>query len=145
MQKTDETAIIEGLRKRGFRVTPQRLAICRVVLADRNHPSASAIHAMVRRTHPTVSLATVYKTIDVLRDIGLVQELCVPKVQARLDSRMEPHINLICLGCGSIGDLSDGRLQRGAAELAAGSGLLETVQRIDLHGYCRRCVRARRT
>ncbi len=145
MPETTDMGIIDGLRKSGFKVTPQRLAICRLVLANRKHPRASTIYDGVKRLHPTVSLATVYKTIHVLQEIGLVQELCTPRVQARFDPRMEPHINLICLGCGAIEDLKDGLLQKNAAELAIGSGLLATVQRIDVHGLCQKCKRTQRT
>ncbi|MBM4249825.1 MAG: hypothetical protein FJ149_10435 [Euryarchaeota archaeon] len=54
MDQAADRRIIDGLRRGGFRVTPQRLAICRQILADRNHPSPSAVFEAVRRTHSAV-------------------------------------------------------------------------------------------
>ena len=71
--KPDASAI-EALRSRGYKATPQRIAICRIALNSRAHPSAQQVHAEVKKIHPTVSLATVYKTLEVLRDLDLVQE-----------------------------------------------------------------------
>jgi Fur family peroxide stress response transcriptional regulator len=145
MKPNMDTRIIEALRSRGYKVTPQRLAICRLALADRDHPSVGTIHEEVRRIHPTVSLATVYKTIHVLRDIGLVQELCSINVEGRMDTKMEPHINLICQVCGSIYDLRDDPFQKEASELAKGTGILDSVQRVDVLGLCPGCTRSQRS
>jgi Fur family peroxide stress response transcriptional regulator len=105
-QKSD-TSAIEALRSKGYKATPQRIAICRIALKSREHPSAQQVYDEVKRTHPTVSLATVYKTLELLRDLDLVQELDFPKGQARFDPYRSPHINLICLKCGEITDLDD--------------------------------------
>ena len=83
-QKSDASAI-EALRGKGYKATPQRIAICRIALNSRDHPSAQQVYHEVKRIHPTVSLATVYKTLEVLRDLDLVQELNFPKGQARFD------------------------------------------------------------
>jgi Fur family transcriptional regulator, peroxide stress response regulator len=71
-QKSD-AATIEALRIKGYKATPQRIAICRIALHSREHPSALSIYDEVKKVHPTVSLATVYKTLQVLRDLDLVQ------------------------------------------------------------------------
>ena len=144
MYSDTDMRVLEALRRRGLKATPQRLAICRFVLGKKGHPCASTIYEEVRRLHPTVSLATVYKTIHILRSLGLVQEMCPAPVQARIDSRTEPHINMICLRCGAIEDFKDRPIQQKAEELARGSGLLQTVQRIDIHGLCQACARAKR-
>ena len=102
-----DTSPIEALRNKGYKATPQRIAICRIALNSRTHPSAQEVYAEVKKIHPTVSLATVYKTLEVLADLELVQEINFPKGQARFDSYMNPHINLICLKCGNITDLDD--------------------------------------
>ncbi len=73
-----DEAIIEALRKNGYKATSQRIAICRFALRGRNHPTAQRIYGEVKSVHPTVSLATVYKTLHVLKRLGLVQELAVP-------------------------------------------------------------------
>jgi Fur family peroxide stress response transcriptional regulator len=78
VQKSDAAAI-EALRRKGYRATPQRIAICRFALHSRDHPTARRIYNEVKRVHPTVSLATVYKAIQVLKELDLIQELNFPK------------------------------------------------------------------
>ena len=95
-QKSD-TSIIEALRRKGYKATPQRIAVCRFALHSRDHPSAQRIHNKVKEAYSTVSLATVYKTLQVLKELGLIQELNFPQGQTRFDCYMKPHINLDCL------------------------------------------------
>jgi Fur family transcriptional regulator, peroxide stress response regulator len=136
--KSDASAI-EALRSKGYKATPQRIAICRIVLNSRAHPSAQKVYDEVKKTHPTVSLATVYKTLEVLRDIDLVQEINFPKGQARFDPYMNPHINLICLKCGTITDLDDITVKEIVRRVAAATKFKSTGQRMDVYGICQKC------
>jgi Fur family peroxide stress response transcriptional regulator len=136
--KSDASAI-EALRSKGYKATPQRIAICRIALNSRDHPSVQAIYKKVKRIHPTVSLATVYKTLEVLRDLDLVQELNFPKGQARFDSYMVPHINLICSKCGEIVDLDDTVAAEISKMVSAASKFKPNGQRLDVYGVCQKC------
>lgn len=136
--KSDASAI-EALRSKGYKATPQRIAICRIVLNSGAHPSAQQVYDEVKKIHPTVSLATVYKTLEVLRDLDLVQEINFPKGQARFDSYMNPHINLICLKCCSITDLDDVTVKEITREVAAATKFKPTGQRVDVYGICQKC------
>jgi Fur family peroxide stress response transcriptional regulator len=136
--KSDASAI-EALRSKGYKATPQRIAICRIALNSRAHPSAQEVYAEVKKIHPTVSLATVYKTLEVLRDLDLVQEINFPKRKARFDSYMNPHINLICLKCGIITDLEDVAVKEITREVAAATKFKPTGQRVDVYGICQKC------
>jgi Fur family peroxide stress response transcriptional regulator len=136
--KSDASAI-EALRSKGYKATPQRIAICRIVLNSRAHPSAQQVYYEVKKIHPTVSLATVYKTLEVLRDLDLVQEITLPKGQARFDSFMNPHVNLICLKCGSITDLDDATVKGISRKVAAATKFKPTGQRVDVYGICQKC------
>ena len=136
-----DALIIESLRKKGYRATPQRIAVCRYALQSRDHPSAQKIYDEVRKVHPTVSLATVYKTLRILTEHGLVQELDFPGSQARFDSCMEPHINLVCLRCGSIEDMEDPAAREMVAKFAAKKEFTRTGQRLDIYGICKKCSR----
>jgi Fur family peroxide stress response transcriptional regulator len=137
-QHSDASAI-EALRSKGYKATPQRIAICRFALNSRAHPSAQQVYDEVRKIHPTVSLATVYKTLGVLKDLNLIQELNLPQGQARFDSYMKPHINLICLKCGSIADLEDNSAIELTRKVAAAAKFKPKEQRIDIFGICRKC------
>lgn len=133
-----DASAIEALRSKGYKATPQRVAICRIVLNSRDHPSAKQVYDEVKKIHSTVSLATVYKTLAVLKDLNLIQEFNLPQGQARFDSYMKPHINLICLQCGSITDLDDNSMIEITRKVAAAK-FKPKGQRIDIFGICRKC------
>jgi len=133
-----DASAIEALRSKGYKATPQRIAICRIVLNSRDHPSAKQVYDEVKKIHSTVSLATVYKTLAVLKDLNLIQEFNLPQGQARFDSYMKPHINLICLQCGSITDLDDNSMIEITRKVAAAK-FKPKGQRIDIFGICRKC------
>ena len=134
-----DTSAIEALRSKGYKATPQRIAICRIALNSRVHPSAQQVYDEVKKIHPTVSLATVYKTLKVLRDLDLVQEINFPEGQARFDSYMKPHINLICSKCGSITDLDDVTVEEITRKVVASTKFKPTGQRMDVYGICQKC------
>ncbi|MCW4030725.1 MAG: transcriptional repressor [Candidatus Bathyarchaeota archaeon] len=136
--KTD-TSAIDALRSKGYKATPQRIAICRIALTSRTHPSAQEVYEAVKKIHPTVSLATVYKTLEVLRDLNLVQEINFPRGQARFDSYMLPHINLVCLKCGSIKDLDDATIKEITHKVTETTKFKPTGQRMDVYGLCQKC------
>jgi Fur family peroxide stress response transcriptional regulator len=137
-QKSD-ASIIETLRKKGYKATPQRIAICRFALQSRDHPTAQRIYDEVRKVHPTVSLATVYKALHILTEHGLIQELDFPQSHARFDSYVEPHVNLVCTRCGNIQDLDDPAAQEMVARMTAKAEFSRTGQRLDVYGICKTC------
>jgi Fur family peroxide stress response transcriptional regulator len=137
-QRSD-ASIIETLREKGYKATTQRIAICRFTLHSPDHPSAKRIYDEVKKIHPTVSLATVYKTLQILTEQGLIQELDLPQSQARFDSYVEPHINLICLQCGNIQDFDDNAAQEMIARVTAKAEFARTGQRLDIYGICKKC------
>jgi Fur family peroxide stress response transcriptional regulator len=138
-----DTSAIEALRSKGFKATPQRIAICRIALNSRAHPSAQQVYNEVKKIHPTVSLATVYKTLEVLKELNLVQEINFSTGQARFDSYMTPHINLVCLKCGSIADLDDTTLIEVIAKVKLSTKFNPTGQRVDIYGICQKCRNAK--
>src|SRR3989304_1541429 len=139
--KKSDIQIIQALRNKGYKATPQRIAICRFALSSRAHPSVQRIYREVKKTHPTVSLATVYKTLQILKEIGLVQELSFPQEQTRFDAYLEPHLNLICLRCGNIQDLDDLAARELLKRVAAAKRFIPVSQRFDVYGTCEKCSR----
>ena len=137
-EKSD-ASIIDILRKNGYKATPQRIAICRFALQSRDHPTAQRTYAEVKKVHPPVSLATVYKTLQILTERGLVQELDLPESQARFDSYVEPHVNLICVQCGDIQDFDDDAARQLVVRVAARAEFTRTGQRLDVYGICKTC------
>lgn len=136
MQRLDP--VIDSLRKDGFRITPQRVAIVDHVLNTTSHPSAEELHAAVRKKHPMVSLATVYKTLELLKKKGLVRELDFP-AGARYDSNVEGHVDLVCVKCGRIDDVDESSLGDLQSRVARKARYNILGGRFELYGYCSQC------
>jgi Fur family peroxide stress response transcriptional regulator len=143
MRKTEalsDGSIVEVLRTKGYKATPQRIAICRFAASSREHPTAARIYNEVRKQHPTVSLATVYKTIDILKEHHIIQELAIVDGDKRFDSNMKAHLNLICVKCGEIRD-SDNPVIKDSVEKAAEEERFNiTGQNLTLYGVCHQCA-----
>lgn len=93
------------LHEKGLKVTPQRIAIYSYLCSTKEHPSAETIFKLLEPTNPTMSLATVYKTLDAFEKVGLVSELNVGEGRSRYDATVEDHPHLVCKECGEIFDL----------------------------------------
>lgn len=135
-----DSIIISNLRKMGYKATPQRIAICRLVLSSPEHPNAQRIYQGVKKMHPTVSLATVYKTLEVLKKLRLIQELPLPHNETRFDPNVSPHINAVCLRCGRVTDVKDQSISSVVSRAASKTKFTVTGQRFDLYGVCDRCA-----
>ena len=130
--------LVAKLKSTGHRATPQRLAILRVLTESKEHPSADQIYRQVQTDFPTTSLATVYNTLECLREMGEVLELPSSR-GSRYDGRNpSPHPHLVCSVCGSIEDL-DIDLRGTAAEVAASRGYANVHHRLEFYGVCPRC------
>lgn len=93
------------LRERGFKVTPQRLAIYNTLVATKSHPSAEMIYNELQPLYPTMSLATVYKTIEILKELNMVQVLNVGEDSFRYDAVTTNHPHIRCMVCNRVDDL----------------------------------------
>lgn len=102
---------IELCRERGLRITPQRLAIYEAIAGSMEHPSTEMVYNEVHKRYPTISFATVYKTLETLREIGAVVQIAPIKGGARYEANLDPHPHLVCVGCQKIVDLDVDFLQ----------------------------------
>jgi Fur family peroxide stress response transcriptional regulator len=96
--------MIQRCREAGMNVTPQRLAIYRALLTSEEHPTPEMLYRTVSRKMRSLSLATIYKTLDAFAEIGLVR--AVPSVgdKRRFDANPHAHHHLVCSACGAIRD-----------------------------------------
>jgi Fur family peroxide stress response transcriptional regulator len=92
-------------RHSGLKLTPQRLAILQYLENNKDHPSADDIYKAVSKKFPTMSLATVYNTLETLKQRGLVKELTMDPYKMRFDPQPSPHHHLICMDCRKIIDI----------------------------------------
>lgn len=132
--------ILEKLKETGHRITPQRIAILRILAESLGHPSVEDIYEKVRINFPTTSLATVYKTITVIKELGEVLELEFSNEQNRYDgNNPQPHPHLICLKCREIVDPELSSLEHLTRELTADTGYKILSHRLDFYGICPKC------
>ncbi|MCR4438485.1 MAG: transcriptional repressor [bacterium] len=129
---------IQLLRKKGVVLTIQRLAVLNYLQEQGSHPTAEEIHRALRSHYPTLSLATVYNTLETLKQAGLVSELVVGK-EKRFDLAEESHHHFHCRVCGRIYDVP---VQCSVAAQGTIDGhAVETVQALFI-GVCADCVRS---
>jgi len=137
---TTQQELVDKLRHLGVRLTPQRLAIAEVVVNSADHPSVKEIYERVRAFFPYVTIATVYSTLTMLEDVGIVRELPFQR-ESRYDANLSPHVNLVCVGCGNVVDAEVGQetvielqdLVNGETDFQVAS------QRVDFYGWCSGC------
>ena len=133
-------AFLDRLKSHGKRLTPQRLAIVRALFAHSGHPTVEQIHHEILGVYPTTSLATVYKTISLLKDEGEILELSFGEQGNRYDGRRpKPHPHMVCTRCGMILDLELLGLEADVARLARDTGFAVQAHRFDIVGICPTC------
>jgi Fur family transcriptional regulator, peroxide stress response regulator len=133
-------ALLARLRSQGRRITPQRVAIIKTLVESPDHPSVEKLHQRILPDFPTTSLATVYKTISLLKDEGEVLELGFGELGSRYDGRRPfPHPHMICTACGEIVDPDLPGLDAFVTLLAAQTGYQVANHRFDLFGLCPAC------
>lgn len=137
-----ESLLQRGLREKGYKLTPQRRAILTVLSRDMTHPGASDIWRKVRTIAPRVSISTVYYTLEVLKNEGLIQELEFYDRDNRYDVNVSNHINLICRKCGTIEDFP-GEPPYSAEEVRKKTGFQPMQMRFEYYGYCKDCRRVK--
>jgi Fe2+ or Zn2+ uptake regulation protein len=136
---TPVAELTERFRARGFRVTPQRQAIFRLLDGNVEHPTVEALFEAARAEMPTISLKTVYQTVHDLEDLGEVHLLHVGTGSVRVDPNVEhPHHHMICTECGRVRDvLVDVADLRIPARVREGFDV-EDVQ-VHFRGVCAEC------
>ncbi len=140
MEKPSSEFLISALRKAGLRVTPQRIAICKLLAETDSHPTAAMIFEEIRRIYPTLSLTTVYNTLDVLVELGAVNILGhAGDNTIHYDANLSPHVNLACMRCHKIVDIESSVIANLNEEIRAASGFYLLGERVVYYGLCPTC------
>ena len=126
-------------RKAGVKLTHQRLEIFLELARTEEHPDAEAIFRAVQQRMPTVSLDTVYRTLWMLRDLGLVATLGPQGDGVRFDANLDPHHHCVCVRCGLVRDFDSEELN-GLRVPDAVKQIGSIVDaRVEVRGLCARC------
>jgi len=135
--------IIAKLKEDHKKLTPQRLAIARILAHSEGHPSVESIYTQLNSDFPTMSLATVYRNVMTIKSLGEVLELGFPDGSNRYDgNKPYPHPHVICVQCKKIIDPELITLKDMTAELADESGFKILSHRLDFFGICKQCREA---
>ena len=140
-QNNRSEIIIRKLRDRGHKITPQRLAIVKILAKSEGHPSVEDIHVQIKKRFPTMSLATVYRNIVLLKSLGEVLELGFPDGSNRYDgNKPTPHPHVICIRCKKIVDPDLDSLDEMKKEVASETNFKILNHRLDFFGICSNCM-----
>lgn len=131
--------LAEILKTKKLKVTPQRLAIYKVLYETTAHPTAEDIYNALRQTHPTMSLATVYKTLDALKKADLATELNVGDDSSRYDATVKSHPHMICLSCNKVMDLETDSLALFKAKIQEETEFDIVSEKVYFYGTCKTC------
>jgi len=132
--------MLSKLKSRDFRITPQRLAVLKILAASEGHPSVDAIYQEVKALFPTTSLATVYKTVSLLKELNEVLELGFPDGSNRYDGyNPVPHPHAICMTCKKIMDPERMNIDALSEEMSRKTGYKIFHHRLDFFGLCPDC------
>jgi Fe2+ or Zn2+ uptake regulation protein len=135
-----ETALSDALRARGGRVTPQRLAIAKVVRETGGHVTAEAVFGQVSRRMPGVSLPTVYATLELLEELGQVRRVPGATGAVMFDARIDAHDHFVCRRCGAVADLDCGTDHAAVLQAAAARGFRPDDAQVVVSGLCSDCA-----
>lgn len=128
--------LVDSFRRRGLKITPQRVAIFEALQRDAGHPTAVTIHARVSADMPSISLRTVYQTLNDLVAMGEIQCHGIGLSAIRFDVNVDDHHHLLCNRCG---EFTDTYLDVSGLEPADLGGFNVTRTSVILHGTCGRC------
>ena len=135
--------MLSRLKENALRITPQRLAVLKILASSEEHPSVEEIYEQVRKKFPTTSLATVYKTVSVLKKMNEVLELGFPDGSNRYDGKKPyPHPHMICTKCREILDPDLASLEEVTKEIGKETGYKILFHRLDFFGLCPKCQKA---
>jgi len=132
--------LIAKLKERNYRLTPQRVELIRLIVVSEGHPSASQLYAQIKDQFPTLSLATVYKTLDLLKELDEVLEIGLRDDSHYDGNKPYPHPHLICIKCQKImdGEL-DSAVKNIVQEVEQNFGFQILKHQLDFYGICPDC------
>ena len=134
-------SIIQKLRDNGNKITPQRLAIVKILAKSEGHPSVENIHVQIKEDFPTMSLATVYRNIVLIKSVGEVLELGFPDGSNRYDgNKPYSHPHVFCIKFKKIVDPDLDSLDDMKKEVALETDFKILNHRLDFFGICSNCM-----
>jgi Fe2+ or Zn2+ uptake regulation protein len=135
-----DAELIHALREAGHRVTGPRLSVYRHLRRQDGHLTAEQVHSDLVVRAPSLSPATVYATLDLLAELGLIRRMSTPRGVALFDTRIGLHHHLLCRSCDAIIDLEARVVTANAHAAAAAVGFKVEHTELQMTGLCDACA-----
>jgi Fe2+ or Zn2+ uptake regulation protein len=135
-----DAELVAALRERGQRVTMPRLVVHRLIRHGGGHVTPEQVHAALTPEHPGLSPATIYSTLELFEELGLVRRVSTPRGGTLYDARADQHHHVICRVCGRVEDVDAPVDTRAAEAVAAAAGFAVDHGQLALTGICRDCA-----
>jgi Fur family ferric uptake transcriptional regulator len=133
-------SLTESLHSSGRRITRQRRLVMRVLQENPGHLEVEAVHSLAKASDPKISLATVYRTLAVLKEMGLVKDHALGENHAHFEAAPEkPHYHFTCQKCGQVVEFDAPQVRQAVRALSEREGLQVTDVHLFLSGYCANC------
>ena len=139
--KSEIEVFREFVRRKGLRHSPERERVIRMIFATHDHFDVDELHSRLQRRNEKISKATIYRTIPLLIESGLLQEAYVEDGRVRYEHIYghQRHCHLRCLGCGGLVECAEQSMGESARALAERYDFLLTGHRVEVYGYCPKC------
>ena len=142
----ERRALLDELVSKGIRLTAQRRALVEVIQESKEHLDAGSLLMLARKREPNIDRATVYRTIELLKKLRLIDELDLMHLEGEKHyyevKTKRDHIHLACFRCGRIEEFSSPVFERLKVEIAEQAGFTIRVTRLEVGGNCRACAAA---
>ncbi|KAB3529156.1 transcriptional regulator PerR [Alkaliphilus serpentinus] len=132
--------LVKTLKASCCKVTPQRLAVYNTLKLSKDHPNAEAIFKLLEPAYPSISLATIYKSLELFSELNLIQVINVGENSFRYDPNPYPHPHIICTTCNKVEDLSDEYFKDLANTVEEISNYKISKQQLCFYGQCPSCT-----
>lgn len=126
-------------KSKNLKLTPQRIAVYQMLKGTKCHPSAEKIYNSIKDQYPTMSLATVYKTLKTLAEVGLIQEINVGEGNFRYDANALNHPHIACINCGRVDDIENEDLSYLNESIKPHTDYQIISNKVYFYGICTEC------
>lgn len=144
--KLERRELIDELQAKGIRLTAQRRAVVEVIQEAKAHLDAGALLELSRRREPNIDRATVYRIIDLLKKLRLIDELDLMHLEGEKHfyevKTKRDHVHLACFRCGCIEEFTSPIFERLKTEISKQAGFAIRVTRLEVGGTCSACTAA---
>jgi Fur family ferric uptake transcriptional regulator len=132
--------IADALKIQGYRLTPQRLMVVSAIESSEDHISADEVYSQVAAMYPSVNISTVYRTLELLKRLGLVTETDLGGGRVRYHpANKGHHHHLVCQECGAMIDLDESLLTPLQEALLLEQNFIADLRHLAIHGHCAVC------